>query len=126
MQIDFSTLVKNQDGDLPQRVKTDNNGEVVKEDGKPVMEEQEVEVGDHVIDFLNRAIQESDNLKEINALRSIMGDISRGKTEYSEDDIELVKEKIEDQLPLDDDSKKPPMVMTSMAKLLDDNDEQNT
>ncbi len=119
MQIDFSTLVKNQDGDLPQRVKTDNNGEVVKEDGKPVMEEQEVEVGDHVIDFLNRAIQESSNLKEINALRGIMSDISRGKEEFSEEDIDLMKEKIEDQLPLDDESKKPPMVMTSIAELLD-------
>ncbi len=119
MQIDFSTLVKNQDGDLPQRVKTDNNGEVVKdEDGKPVMEEQEVEVGDHVIDFLNRAIQESSNLKEINALRGIMSDIARGKTEYSQEDIELVKEKIEDQLPLDDEVKKPPIVMTSIAELL--------
>lgn len=118
MNIDFSTLVKDQNGDLPQRPKMED-GEVVKEDSKPVMEDQKVQVGDHIVDFLNRAVQDSDNLKEINALRGIMSDISRGKEKYSEEDVTLIKKKIESQLPLDDEVKKPPIVMTSIAELLD-------
>lgn len=119
MQIDFSTLVRDQNGDLPKIVKT-KDGEVVKdEDDKPVQVEQEVEIGDHVIDFLNYAVQDSDNLVEINALKGIMSDIARGEKEYSEDDIELVKEKIDEQLPLEEQRSKPSVVLTSVAELLD-------
>ncbi len=120
MQVDFSTYVKDQNGDLPQRVKTDDSGEVVKDDdGKPIQEDQEVEVGDHIVELLSYAVQDSSNLTEINALRGIMSDISRGKTEFSEEDIELVKDKIDKQLPLPDERQKPPIVLTSIAELLD-------
>ena len=119
MQINFSTLVKDQNGDLPQRPKTEDGKVVRDDDEKPVMEDQKVEISDHIMNFLNRAVQDSDNLKEINALRGIMSDIARGKEEYSEEDITLIKEKIDEQLPLPDDRKKAPIVLTSITKLLD-------
>lgn len=120
MQIDFSTLIRDKNNDLPTEVETDDDGNVIKDnDGNIVYKEVEVEIGDHVLDFLQHAVQQSGTLQEISALKGIMSDISRGKTEYSDSDVKLIKRKIDEQLPLNDARRKRPIVLTSIAELLD-------